>query len=122
MPVATPSSTQWASRSRTSTGSGQWRSLDESFEPVDASGVFPDGRQFGNLSEFRAAIVSNPERFISTLTEKLLTYAIGRGVEYYDMPAVRKIGRNAAEQGYAFGSVILGIVTSDPFQMRRAPS
>ena len=101
---------------------GQWRSLDESFEPVDASGVFPDGRQFGNLSEFRAAIVSNPERFISTLTEKLLTYAIGRGVEYYDMPAVRKIGRNAAEHGYGFGSVILGIVTSDPFQMRRAPS
>ena len=101
---------------------GQWRDVDAAFTPIDASGALPDGSKFANLKEFRAALSSNPERFVSTVTEKLLTYALGRGVEYYDMPAVRRIRRDAAQHDYRFSSVIMGIVTSAPFQMRRTQS
>ena len=68
----------------------------------------------------KTRLLSRPELFAGTLTEKLLTFALGRGVEYYDAPAVRKIVRDAAKDGYRFSSIILGIVKSVPFQMRRS--
>ena len=71
------------------------------------------------MSELRAALTKHPERFVNTVTEKLLTYALGRGLEYYDMPAVRKILKDAALDGYRMQSIVLGIVKSYPFQFRR---
>ena len=101
---------------------GRWRVVDESFNPIDPSGVLPDGRAFGDVAEMRAALVADPEQFVTTVTEKLMTYALGRGLDYYDMPSLRRIVRGAAADDYRFQSVILGIVTSDPFLMRRSQS
>jgi hypothetical protein len=67
----------------------------------------------------RKAILKHPEQFVRTLTEKMLTYGLGRGLEYYDMPVVREIAREASRTDYKFSSVVLGIVRSTPFQMRR---
>src|SRR4029078_12023798 len=91
---------------------GRGRSVDGAFNPIDASGSLPDGTKFQGIAEFRQALVQHPERFVSTVTEKLLTYALGRGLEYYDMPAVRRIVREAAADGYKFQSVVLGVVKS----------
>jgi hypothetical protein len=99
---------------------GRWREVDESFNRIDASGALPDGTKFNGVTELRAALARRPVRFVKTVTEKLLTYALGRGLEYYDMPAVRKIVRDSAATDYSFQSVILGVVNSYPFQMRRA--
>ena len=96
---------------------GRWRTVDESFNPIDASGALPDGSAFNGVAELRAALASRPERFAHTVTEKLLTYALGRGLEYYDMPAVRKILADTAPDGYRMQSIILGIVNSYPFQL-----
>jgi hypothetical protein len=98
---------------------GRWRIFDESFNPIDTRGTLPDGTSFNTVSEFRTALASHPERFAHTVTEKLLTYALGRGVEYYDMPAVRKILTDAAPDSYRMQSIILGITKSYPFQYRR---
>ena len=100
---------------------GRWRTVDESFNPIDARGALPDGTAFNTFSEFRAALASRPERFVYTFTEKLLTYALGRGLEYYDMPAVRKILADNASDGYRMQSIILGIVKSPGFLMRSGP-
>ena len=99
---------------------GRWREVDEAYAPIDASGQLPDGSKFSDLAGFRKALTSHPERFVTFATEKLLTYALGRGLEHYDMPAVRKIQRAAAPNAYRFSSLILGIVNSAPFQMRRS--
>jgi hypothetical protein len=101
---------------------GRYRAVDENYAPIDASGSLPDGSRFDGLAGFRAALTAQPDRFLLTLTEKLLTYALGRGVEYYDMPAVRKIVRDASRTNYQFSSLILGVVDSVPFQMRRSAS
>jgi hypothetical protein len=98
---------------------GRWRTVDESFNPIDASGALPDGTKFNGASELRAALVRRPERFANTLTEKLLTYAIGRGLEYYDMTAVRRIVAESAKDGYRFQSVVAAVAKSAPFVMRR---
>lgn len=98
---------------------GRWREVDESFNPIDASGVLPDGTKFDGAAELRAALVRRPERFVMTVTEKLVTYALGRGLEYYDGPAVRKIVREAAADQYKLQSIIEGIVKSYPFLNRR---
>jgi hypothetical protein len=98
---------------------GRWRTVDESFNPIDASGALPDGTKFNGVAELRAALVRRPERFVNTVTEKLLTYALGRGLEYYDMPAVRRIVKESAADQYRFQSMILAIVKSYPFSMRR---
>jgi mono/diheme cytochrome c family protein len=98
---------------------GRWRTVDESFNAIDATGALPDGTAFNGANELRTALTSHPDRFVHTVTEKLLTYALGRGVEYYDMPAVRKILKEAAPDGYRIQSIILGIVKSYPFQFRR---
>jgi hypothetical protein len=96
---------------------GRWRTKDAG-APVDASGKLPDGTEFIGASQLQQALLRRPELFVSTLTEKLLTYALGRGLEAYDMPSVRKIVREAAAGEYRFSSLILGIAGSTPFQMR----
>ena len=101
---------------------GRFRTVDENFLPIDASGVMPDGTKFQGFADFRAALTAYPDRFLLTLTEKLLTYALGRGMKYDDMPTVRAIVRDAAPSSYRFSSIILGIVKSVPFQMRTAGS
>jgi hypothetical protein len=97
---------------------GRRRVVDERFEPIDAAGVLPDGTKFDGPDGLRAALLSRPERFVSTFVEKLMTYALGRGVEYYDMPAVREVRRSVAPDS-RLSSIVLGIVRSVPFQMRR---
>jgi hypothetical protein len=96
---------------------GQWREQDGE-APIDPSGTFPDGSKFSGPAEFRQVLLSHREQFVRTFTEKLATYSLGRGLEYYDMPAMRKIIRDAAPSDYKWSSVILGIVNSVPFQMR----
>ena len=100
---------------------GGWRMTDAR-SPIDASGVLPNGAEFEGPSGLRTLLVDNPEQFVRTLTEKLLAYALGRGVEYYDYPAVRKITRDAAATDYRWSSIVLGIVESTPFQQRSAGS
>ena len=108
---------------------GRWRIIEEAFDsrsasfaPIDASGVLPDGTTFAGALELRSVLVSRSDRFVATMTEKLLTYALGRGLEFYDMPAVRTITGQAARNDYHFSSLVLGVVNSMPFQMRRSES
>ncbi len=98
---------------------GKWRTLDDSSTVVDATGVMPDGTAFEGPAGLREALLRS-NRVMVTLTEKMMTYALGRGLEYYDAPAVRRIVRDAAADDYRFSSLILGVVQSAPFQMRRA--
>jgi Protein of unknown function (DUF1592)/Protein of unknown function (DUF1588)/Protein of unknown function (DUF1585)/Protein of unknown function (DUF1587)/Protein of unknown function (DUF1595) len=97
---------------------GRWRTRTESGSDVDASGGLPDGSEFTGMSGLRSALLRRPELFVGTLTEKLMTYGLGRGMEYHDAPALRAIVRTAQPQDYRFSSLVLGIVRSDPFQMR----
>jgi uncharacterized protein DUF1592/uncharacterized protein DUF1588/uncharacterized protein DUF1587/uncharacterized protein DUF1585/uncharacterized protein DUF1595/cytochrome c len=99
---------------------GRWRTLEEA-RPIDASGGFPDGSTFSGVTGLERALLDRPEIFVGTMTEKLLTFAVGRGVEPYDGPAVRKILRDAKAEDYRFSSLIEGIATSTPFQMRKSP-
>ena len=98
---------------------GRSRILDELGDPIDASGVLPDGSRFDSLHEFRSALLSS-DQFRVVLAEKLMVYALGRGLEPYDMPAVRAIVRDAATEDHHFSRFILGVVNSAPFTMRRA--
>jgi hypothetical protein len=99
---------------------GAWRTLGEDGSPIDATGVLADGARFNGPVDLRNALLSRPNVFVGTMTEKLMTYALGRGVEYYDMPAIRAIVHEAAHNDYRFSSLIMGVVKSTPFQMRRA--
>jgi hypothetical protein len=99
---------------------GQWRDLEVEDRPVDATGALPGDKEFRGIDGLEAALLRRPELFVTTLTENLLTFALGRGVEYYDAPAVRKIVSDAEKEDYRFPALILGIVKSVPFQMRRA--
>jgi hypothetical protein len=101
---------------------GQWRIVSEANTPIDASGVMPDGAKFQGPVGLRALLLSRREEFVATVTERLLTYAVGRGSEYYDAPTVRSIVREAVPTDYRWSSLILGIVKSTPFQMRRSAS
>ena len=101
---------------------GRYRTRSEANTRIDASGELPDGTRFVGASGLRDALVSSPERFVGTLTEKLMTYALGRGLEHYDAPTVRGIVRDAAEEDYRFSGIVLDIVTSPPFRMRRTAS
>jgi hypothetical protein len=98
---------------------GQWRSKEAGL-PIDASGQLADGTKINGVVDLRKALLAHPERFVGTMTEKLMTYALGRGLEYYDMPVVRAITRDAAQSDYRFSSIVMGIVKSTAFQMRRA--
>ncbi len=97
---------------------GRWRGTGADGQPIDASDVLPDGTAFDGPSELREAILKRPGTFVETFTRKLLTYAIGRGMEYYDAPAVRRIVARAAEQDYRFSSVVAGVVMSDAFRKK----
>jgi mono/diheme cytochrome c family protein len=99
---------------------GRWRTLEEG-RPVDASGGLPDGSRFTGVVGLEEGLVNRPEVFVGTLAEKLLTFALGRGIEYYDGAAVRDIVRRARREDFRFSSIILGIVQSVPFQMRTTP-
>jgi hypothetical protein len=97
---------------------GAWRDTDGGV-PVDTTGRLADGTPLDGPADLRAAILSRSEMFVTTATEKLLVYALGRPVHYYDMPAIRSIVRRAAGEGNRFSSIILGIVESDAFQKRK---
>jgi hypothetical protein len=99
---------------------GCWRER-EAGRPIDASGAFLDGSELTGVFELEQTLLDHRELFVRTLTEKLLTFALGRAVEYYDAPAVRKIVREAREDNYRFSQLIAGIVKSTPFLMRRSP-
>jgi hypothetical protein len=86
---------------------------------IDASGKLVDGTPVNSAADLRKALMRRPEQFVQTVTEKLMTYALGRSVEYYDMPAIRAIVRDAARENYRFSSIVMGIVKSAPFQMRK---
>ena len=96
---------------------GQWRDADAG-QAIDPSGVLVDGTKVNGPVALREAILKRPQIFAGTMTEKLLTYALGRGLEYYDMPVVRGIVREMARNDYRFSTMVLGIVESAPFQMR----
>ena len=100
---------------------GEWRTKDrQALEAIDASGQLVDGTPVNGPVDLRGALLRRPEQFVQTLTERLMTYALGRSVEAHDMPAVRKIVREAARDNYRFSALVLGIVRSAPFQMRKA--
>ena len=101
---------------------GKWRAAGEGGDPIDASGVFPDGSGFEGLAGLKAMLLERDEQFVWTLAEKLATYALGRGLEHHDMPALRRIIHNASADDYTWSSLVLGIVESTPFQMRRSES
>jgi hypothetical protein len=101
-------------------GLGRWRDVNGAEgTAIDASGTLPDGTPFEGPGGLRDVLMSKQEIFLETFTERLLTYGLGRGVEYYDMPAIRKITNDAAEHDYRWSSIISGIVHSMPFQMRK---
>jgi hypothetical protein len=99
---------------------GQWRETDADGQLVDPSAALPGVGEFRGIDGLEDALLSRPGLLASTMTEDLLTFALGRGVEYYDAPAVRKIVRDAEKEGYRLSSLILGIVKSVPFHMRNA--
>jgi len=99
---------------------GEWRDKDVSGAPIDPSAKLPDGTEFKGPIGLRKVLMSHSDEFLTTLTEKMLIYALGRGLEPYDAPAVRQIKREAARTNYKFASLIQGIVTSTPFTMRMA--
>jgi hypothetical protein len=101
---------------------GHWRTKSEAGTAIDASGTLADGTSVDGPVALRTALLAHREDFVSTVTSKLLTYALGRGVEYYDGPAVRRIVRQAISNGATWSSVIIGIVDSPPFQMRMSES
>jgi len=98
---------------------GEYRTKDAS-GPIDSSGQLADGTKIDGVVGLRQALLKHPEYFVGTLTEKMLTYALGRPLEYYDMPVVRGIVQAAARNDYRFSSLITGIVKSEPFEMKRA--
>ena len=98
---------------------GGWRTVDEAGKPVDAAGTTMSGANVQGLRGLRALLLERREQFPRTVTEKLLAYALGRRVEYYDRPAVRSIVRDAEAQDFRWSALILGIVKSPAFQMRR---
>lgn len=98
---------------------GRWRRTEEDLA-IDPSGSLPDGTKFAGVAGLQQALLKRPELFATTFTEKLLTYGVGRGVEYYDAPAIRKVVRDASANEFRFSSFISGIVNSAPFQMRRS--
>jgi len=99
---------------------GDWRSKDggEGGVPIDSASELFDGTRIRGAADLRQALLRYSPQFIRSFTEKLMTYAVGRGIQYYDMPVVRAIVRDAAKDNYRFSAIVLGIVKSPPFQMR----
>jgi mono/diheme cytochrome c family protein len=99
---------------------GRWRNRGEGDMPIDPAGALPSGATFEGVAGLRKALVDRPEVFVTTVSEKLLTYALGRGLDFYDAPTVRGITRDARNKDYRFSSLMTGVVKSAPFQMRRS--
>ncbi|MDY6981483.1 MAG: DUF1592 domain-containing protein [Pseudomonadota bacterium] len=102
-------------------GEFRLRDSDAGNIPIDASGRLADGTPLDGVNDLRAALVKRPEQFAQVFTEKMMTYALGRGVEAHDMPAVRKIVREAADSDYSFAAIVKGIIDSDQFQKMTVP-
>jgi len=94
---------------------GKWRTQDEG-NPIDASGVLVDGTKINGIVDLRDALLRYSPQFVRNITERLMTFAVGRGVEYYDMPTIRAIVRDAGTNDFRFSSIVLGIVKSSQFQ------
>jgi hypothetical protein len=99
---------------------GRWRTRDGASE-INATGVLADGTQLDGPRSLQWALMQYTPQFLRTVTGKLLTYSLGRGVQYYDMPLVRQIVREAESDNYRFSALVLGIVKSAPFQVRTSP-
>jgi hypothetical protein len=99
---------------------GRWRNRSEGDTAIDAAGGLPSGAAFEGAAGLKRALLSRPDLFATTVTEKLLTYALGRGLDSNDAPAVRAITREARANDYKFSTLILGVVKSAPFQFRRS--
>jgi hypothetical protein len=101
---------------------GKWRDTEENGSAIDPSGAMPDGATFRGPLELRRTLLAKREQFAMTIVEKLLTYALGRGIDFSDQPTIRSIMRTAREHDYRWSAIVLAIVNSTPFQMRRATS
>jgi hypothetical protein len=97
---------------------GRWRSIDGKF-PIDASGVLPSGKSFTGASELKTILKADHSVFVRALSEKILTYALGRGLEPYDRAAVEKLAKSVESDGFRFSRLVESTVESMPFQMRR---
>jgi len=101
---------------------GAWRDKDrEAGVAIDSSGQLADGRAIKGPVDLREALLDDPTQFVQTLTEKLMIYALGRSVEYYDMPAVRRIVHDAGRENYRFSAILAGIANSEPFRFSTTP-
>ena len=98
---------------------GRYRTTSVAGDPIDTSGTLANGTPVDGVFDLREALISDPKVFTTTVVNKLLTYALGRGVEYYDAPAIREIVQGAAESNYEWSALVSGIVNSKPFRMRR---
>jgi hypothetical protein len=98
---------------------GHWRTTDDG-AVIDPSGTLFDGTRVNGPVALRAMLASRPETFVGVMTEKLMTYALGRGLDYYDMPAIRKIVADAKVHGFRFSDLVNGVVNSPAFQMKKA--
>jgi hypothetical protein len=101
---------------------GAWREKDAGGFPIDASGVLPDGKSFNGAPGLKALLEEKKDLFLRSITDKMLTYALGRGVEYYDRPTIERIITALAKNDHRFSTLILEIVQSDPFQKRTTPA
>jgi hypothetical protein len=99
---------------------GEWRTMNTDQTPIDASGQLPNGTQFSGPAQLREALWNDREQFARTFIQSMLTYGLGRGLEYYDMPAVRKVMSESARDNYSLSSIVMNVVESQPFQMRRS--
>jgi hypothetical protein len=99
---------------------GRFRTSDGN-TPIDASGSLPGGVEVNGPGDLKKVLLTRKDQFVDCLAQELLTYALGRGLEYYDMPAVREIRRRTARNDYRFSALVLAAVHSEPFQMRRTP-
>src|SRR6185436_19519026 len=97
---------------------GRWRTTDDG-SPIDPTGQLVDGTKLDGVAGMRAALIRYQPQFVRVITEKLMIYALGRGTEYFDMPVMRGIVRDAEKNNYRFSSLVLGVVKSDPFQMNQ---
>ena len=98
---------------------GRWRA-EENGRPLEVSSALPDGTTVDGVEGVRQLVLRDPDMFVEAMTGKLLMYALGRNVQYYDRPAIRAIARESARQNYTFASQVLGVVSSVPFQSRMA--
>ena len=99
--------------------SGKWRSTEAGLK-INAAGITPDGFPLNGPADLRKYLASHPDQFVTTVTEKLMTYALGRGIEEYDYPTIRRIVREAEPGNYKWSALVAAIAKSTPFQMRRS--